>query len=142
MGAFYLRNYSEDIEKKGANKEFLRSLAHLLLPHVYITSPTTTTDSTQDYNEVIKVANKLYTTGVCVPILPNPQPQWAGAYEHTTEFWMEYNLQILSRCNAVFNPNKRSATAKLEVVEAERLELQVFTSVSSLKDWVTTLNED
>ncbi len=139
MKGFHLRNYSEDILVEGANKEFLRTLAHLVLPHVYIAGPYVHEDFEENCNDAIDIAEELYTSGICLPVIPLLTYKWHDRHQHSTEFWNEYCFQILKRCDAVLVHDSESSLGTVdEVTEAERLGIPVFYMLDDLNAWVET----
>jgi hypothetical protein len=138
-----LRNYSEDILAEGANKEFLRTLAHLVLPHVYIAGPYVHEDFDENCNDAIDIAEELYTSGICLPIIPLLTYKWHARHQHSSEFWNEYCFQILKRCDAVLVHDAEGSLGTIdEVVEAERLGIPVFYMMDDLSAWVETGDEE
>ena len=138
-----MRNYSEDILAEGANKEFLRTLAHLVLPHVYIAGPYVHEDFDENCNDAIDIAEELYTSGICLPIIPLLTYKWHARHQHSSEFWNEYCFQILKRCDAVLVHDAEGSLGTIdEVVEAERLGIPVFYLMDDLSAWVETGDEE
>lgn len=138
-----MRNYSEDILAEGANKEFLRTLAHLVLPHVYIAGPYVHEDFDENCNDAIDIAEELYTSGICLPIIPLLTYKWHARHQHSSEFWNEYCFQILKRCDAVLVHDAEGSLGTIdEVVEAERLGIPVFYMMDDLSAWVETGDEE
>jgi hypothetical protein len=134
---FHLRNYSEDIVAEGVNKEFLRSLAHVVLPHVYIAGPYVYEDFEENCNAAIDMAEELYTTGVCLPVIPSLTYYWQQRHQHSAEHWNEYCFQVLKRCDAVLVYDSESSTGTIDVVEeAERIGIPVFYMLDDLTTWV------
>ena len=139
MKGFHLRNYSEDIQEEGANKEFLRTLAHLVLPHVYIAGPYVHEDFEDNCNDAVDIAEELYTSGICLPIIPNLTYHWQKRHQHSVGHCNEYCFQILKRCDAVLVHDSESSLGTIdEVLEAERLGIPVFYVIDDLSNWVET----
>ena len=138
MGDFHLRNYSEDIMAEGVNKEFMRTLAHILLPHVYVVGTAIHSDSEENVNIAIDVADELYTTGICLPIIPALTYYWEKRHPRGYEFYNEYCFQIMKRCDAVFvDEVAEGADWHIdELAEAQRLGLPIFWSTGDLQNWV------
>lgn len=134
MGDFVLRNYSEDIMAEGVNKEFMRTLAHILLPHVYVIGPYHRHNIEDNYQDAIDLAEELYTSGICLPVVPMLTCGfWNEKYNHSTEFWNEFCFQVMKRCDAVLVFEAEGAID--EITEAERLEMPIFYGMQSLEEW-------
>jgi hypothetical protein len=134
MGDFVLRNYSEDIMAEGVNKEFMRTLAHILLPHVYVIGPYHRDNIDDNYQDAIDLAEELYTSGICLPVIPVLTCGfWNQKYPNSTEFWNEYCFQVMKRCDAVLVFEAYESIE--EIKEAERLEMPIFYGMESLEEW-------
>lgn len=141
MGAFYFRNYSEDIMTDGVDKAFMRTLAHFVLPHVYLIGAWDEVNQTVKSNRVIDVADELYTSGVCLPVVPDLLLMWHRRHPHPDEFWLEYELQIMKRCDAVLVVGDNESLASDELLEAHRIDLPVFYTQEDLHNWITVAEE-
>lgn len=136
MKGFNLRNFSEDILNPNVDRYFMRTLGHLLLPHVYIAGPYIDANHEQNVEYAIDLAEELYTTGVCLPIIPHLHYYWWKLHPHDDAFWDELNYQILKRCDALLAFDAPEFVRDIGAVEeAERLGIPVFYSTGELTDW-------
>jgi hypothetical protein len=136
MKGFSLRNFSEDILNPNVDRLFMRTLGHILLPHVYISAPFVDVNPERNVNYAIDLADELYTTGVCLPVIPQLQYFWNKLHSHDDTFWDEMNYQILKRCDALLAFDEPDFPQDMELVEeAERIGIPVFYSTDELTDW-------
>lgn len=136
---YIMRNFSEDIRNPDLDeneKSGLRTLAHLLLPHVYISAPYTFPDPIENTNLAITTANELYVSGVCVPIVPHLVMLWNTVTPHEPSFWSEYCLLVMRRCDAILRLGGISQGADKEIVEAKKVGIPIFYHVKELTTWL------
>jgi len=136
---YTIRNYSEDISDPDLNEDErsgLRMLAHLLLPHVYISAPYAFPDPIENTNKAIRIADELYTTGVCMPILPHLTLLWNTVIPHEPSFWSEYCLLMMRRCDAILRIDGISQGAEKELVEAKKVGIPIFYQLDHLSEWL------
>ena len=121
---------------EGVNKEFMRTLGHVLLPHVFITGPYVYEHIHENVKAAIELADELYTSGICLPIIQHSTFMWDSVNPHDEEFWLEYSLQIMKRCDAVLVYDADHSMGSIrEVAEAQRLDIPVFWSTDELHTW-------
>jgi len=136
MKGFYIRNFSEDILNPNIDRHFMRTLGHLLLPHVYIAGPYIDANHEQNVEYAINLADELYSSGICLPIVPHLHYYWYRLHPHDIGFWDEMHYQIMKRCDAVLAFDAPNSVFDLEeIVEAERLGIPVFYSTDELTTW-------
>ena len=136
---YTIRNYSEDIRDPDLDeneRSSLRALAHLLLPHVYISAPYAFPDPIENTNKAIMIADALYTSGVCMPILPHLTMLWNTVIPHEPSFWSEYCLLMMRRCDAILRIDGLSQGADKEIVEAKKVGIPIFYHVDELTTWL------
>ena len=126
----------------GVDKDFMRTLAHFVLPHVFVVGVWEGLNASVKANRVIDVAEELYTTGICLPVVPDTLLLWHRRHPHTDEFWLEYELQIMKRCDAVLAVGDGIVVESLEVAEAHRLEMPVFYTQEDLHNWITVVEDE
>ena len=141
MGHFYFRNYPQDVMSPGVNKGFMRTLAHHILPHVYILSAWEEPDDNHWLGRSIDVAESLYLSGNCIPVVPDLILAWHLKYPRELEFWLEYRVQLMSRCDVVLCVGSDSDYAKGELSEALRIGIPLFYTGEDLQNWITTSRE-
>lgn len=146
MGYFYFRNYPKDVMAKGVNKEFMRTLAHSILPHVYVLSAWEEHDGkfgkVTNMGRSIDVAEHLYSSGNCIPVVPDLTIAWNQVYPRSPEFWLEYRVQLMSRCDVALCVGSDADLAEKELSEASRIGLPVFYTGEDLQNWITTAKEN
>jgi hypothetical protein len=114
----------------------MRTLGHILLPHVYISAPVVGINPENNVKHAIDIADELYTSGVCLPVVPQLQYFWNKFHPHDDTFWDEMNYQILKRCDALLAFGEDEFPQDMELVEeAERIGIPVFYSTDELTDW-------
>lgn len=113
-----------DLREAEAKSRRRAELAADRLPMVYIAGPFTKVDPVQNTGRAIDTFVRL--SEICVPFVPHlslfihmhhPRP-WAE--------WLEYDLQVLARCDAVYRMWGESKGADMEVARAEELGIPVF----------------
>ena len=103
---------------------------------VYIAGPYTKGDVAQNVANAIEAGNAIAETGGC-PFIPHLSHFWHMLYPHHWQFWMNQDLVWLRECDAVLRLPGQSTGADMETLEAERLGLPVFTSLTECLKWLT-----
>ena len=104
-------------------------------PLVYIAGPYSTPDPVANTHSVAKVASELYRTGAVVPVVPHLTLLWQLIDPQPIEFWYEYDLHILRRCDAVLVLPGPSTGTDREVDRARKLGIPVFASTDEVLAW-------
>ena len=104
-------------------------------PIVYIAGPYTYPNPIHNINKVIKFANTLYKEGVIVPFIPHLNMMWDLVEPQTAGFFYEYDLHILSKCDALFKMPGLSIGAEKEVRFAKKHKIPVYTDIAELYKW-------
>lgn len=86
---------------------------------VYIAGPYTKPDPVQNTHHMIRVADALLDLGV-VPVVPHLTMFWHLLCPRPYEQWLEYDLHVMARCDAVLRVPGLSSGADGEVQEAKR----------------------
>lgn len=113
----------------------LRTLGHMALPLVYVAGPYTRPDPVANTHETIKVATRLYETGLVVPLVPHLTLLWHLLEPRPLDFWYAYDLHLLARCDAVLRLPGDSTGADEEVCAAGGLGIPVFEDQEALLEW-------
>lgn len=66
------------------------------------------------------------------PFVPHLFQTWHDLLPHSRSTWLELDLAWLSRCDALLRLEGPSEGRDLEVLEARRLNIPVFSSISEL----------
>ncbi len=107
-----------------------------ILPVVYIAGPYTNPDPVENTHRAIRFADELYTLDLCVPVIPHLSLLYHMVAPHDMEFWLEYDMHLLYRCDALYRMPGASSGADKEVIEAVNvLNIPVFYNTLDLKIW-------
>ena len=113
-------------------------------PLVYIASPYTRGNVCKNIRSSIDAFVALLNTGDIVPISPISMTHTIDiVHPHSWLRWMEYDMDLIARCDAVWRINsvwgeyvqEESRGADMEVTEAERLGIPVFYEFSEIEEW-------
>ena len=95
-------------------------------PLVYVAGPYTNPDPMENIHDAVKVGNRLYEEVGVTPIIPHLTGMWHLITPRPYQFWLDYDLEIMRRCDAVYRFPGESSGADAEVAEAQRLGIPVF----------------
>jgi nucleoside 2-deoxyribosyltransferase len=95
---------------------------------VYIASPYTIGDKEFNVKRSLLVADALISRGY-LPFVPLLSHYWNEYLEHEYDYWMQYDLCWLERCDAVLRLPGKSSGADVEVEYANRLGKPIYYSV-------------
>ena len=110
-------------------------------PLVYVAGPYTLNDPVANTHNTIKMASTIYDSGLAVPLVPHLSLLWHLVDPRPVEFWYEYDLHLLARCDALFRLPGKSSGADAEVIECGRLGLPVLRSMPELRAWAAARRE-
>lgn len=105
-------------------------------PLVYIAAPYSKPDPVANTHKAIRTANELVDAGLVTPHVPHLTHVWHLVTPRPIDFWYEYDLALLRRCDAVLRIDGESTGADGEVAYAEKVGIPVFRSVADLEHWV------
>lgn len=103
---------------------------------IYVAGPYTHPDPVENTRKAMLAAHFIYEkTGI-----PAYAPH-LSLFQHflmpqPLEWWYEYDLRIVEKCDAVYRLDGKSNGADKEVEHAEGLKIPVFWYYSNLFDWV------
>ena len=83
-------------------------------PLVYLAGPYSQLDPIVNTRKMIKVADALLRLQV-TPLVPHLTLLWHLMHPRSYQFWLEYDLQLLSRANVVLRVPGQSEGADAEV---------------------------
>jgi hypothetical protein len=106
-------------------------------PLVYVAGPYTRPDPVQNTHDVIAFASALVDEGLVTPVVPHLTLLWHLVDPRPLDFWYEYDVAILARCDALFRLPGESTGADKEVDYARAHGLAVFTDHAELNDWAS-----
>ena len=101
-------------------------------PLVYLAGPYSHDDPVANTHRTIQVADELAAGGRCIPYVPHLTLAWHLVSPKPYGFWIDYDLQVLRRCDAVLRLPGISAGADGEVAEAGRLGMLVAYGIDEL----------
>ena len=100
---------------------------------IYVAGPYTKPDPVVNTHRMIQIADALLELGV-VPIVPHLTMLWHLLCPRPYEQWLEYDLQVMNRCDVVLRVPGLSSGADGEVQEANRLGQPVIHPQSAAVD--------
>jgi hypothetical protein len=100
-------------------------------PLLYVAAPYTRPDPVRNTHAVCRVAMAIYEQTEWAPLVPHLSLLWHAVTPRENEFWLEYDLHLMRKCQAVVRLPGESPGADAEIVEAERLGIRVL-SLSDL----------
>lgn len=109
---------------------------------LYIAGPYTNPDPVQNTHRMIRIADALWELGI-VPVVPHLSLLWHLVSPRPYEQWLEYDLHVMARCDAVLRVPGPSTGADREVFQATRSgqpviippSAAVADCVSAVKTW-------
>jgi len=110
-------------------------------PLVYVAGPITIPDPIWNTHTAVLVADRLYNSGLCVPLVPHMNLLWHFIVPHDVEYWYKYDLAVMKRCEAVLRLPGESKGAEAEVAQAVAWRLPVFYDVPTLLEWVINVRD-
>jgi hypothetical protein len=110
--------------------------AHIERPLVYIAGPYSG-EAVGNTHNAIKVAERLEQTGLITACVPHLNMLWDFLHQHSNEFWYDFDLAFLVRCDALLRMPGQSVGADDEVDFAEHNGIQVFYDENEVIVWAT-----
>ena len=104
------------------------------MKYVYIAGPYTHDDPVLNTSNVIDVAEDLAKFGY-IPYAPHLTMFWHFLYPHDIEFWYEYDLAWLLKCDCVLRIDGDSHGADNEVEFAKTHDIPVFYTYQELTEY-------
>ncbi len=99
--------------------------------YIYVAGPYSS-DPCRNTHAAIQAAEQLIAFGY-VPFVPHLTHFWHTMTPHDYEFWLEYDLAWLRKCDAVLRLPGESKGADRECGEAMSLGIPVFHSIDDLR---------
>jgi hypothetical protein len=107
-------------------------------PLVYVAGPYTRPDPVENSHTTIRFASELIDEGLVTPVVPHLTLMWHLVAPRPLDFWYEYDVAMLSRCDALYRIEGESTGADREVAFATDRGIPVFTDRESLRQWAVS----
>ena len=107
-------------------------------PLIYVAGPLTKGVVSNNIRRAILAGNELGKMGYGV-FIPHLNVLWeiaAGGQDY--EFWLDQDMQVLERCDAILALDGESPGRDREVERAREKGLVVFDTLEEAKDWIKT----
>lgn len=106
-------------------------------PLVYLAGPISKPCPLENANKAFKLATALVDEGVVIPFVPHCSVAWQMVTPQAWEWWLQYDLQVIERCDALLRLHGESRGADWEVDHATKLGIPVFHTTLDLYNWAT-----
>jgi len=105
---------------------------------VYVAGPYTNPDPIENTHKALVEADTMYELSEheLVPVVPHLTAFWHLVRPHDYAHWLEYDLKVLSRCDAILRLPGESSGADGEVEFAEMNGIPVFHHRSEVFLWL------
>ena len=101
---------------------------------VYIAGPYTNPDPCQNTHRAVAMGNVVWDAGF-VPVIPHLTHFWHTMTPKPYADWLEYDLAVMRRCDAVLRIPGASSGADAEVKDATARGIPVFDRLGDLLLW-------
>lgn len=101
---------------------------------VYVAGPYTKGDLSVNVANAITAGENLSRLGF-IPYIPHLTHYWHLAYPHKIDFWYEYDMQWLERCDCLLRIPGDSVGADREAHRMLKLGRPCFSDIDSLEKW-------
>jgi hypothetical protein len=109
--------------------------AYVDRPLVYLAGPYSSPDPVLNTHTVVEIASRLVDEGLVTPTVPHLTLLWHVIQPRELDFWYEYDLALVARCDAVLRLPGASTGADKETAFAESRGIPVFTDEAALREW-------
>lgn len=110
-------------------------------PLLYVAAPYTRPDPVQNTHAVLRVAMVLYEATEWCPVVPHLSLLWHVVTPRSDRHWLDYDLHLMRKCDAVVRLPGDSPGADAEIVEANRLGMKILSldelPAEALSHWKT-----
>lgn len=111
--------------------------SHVDRPLCYVAGPYVFPDPVENTNLTINLADRLDASGVLTACVPHLSLLWHIVCPHDADFWYDYDLALLHRCDCLLRIPGKSTGADNEVAFAEAHSIPVFYDVDELIEWAS-----
>lgn len=105
-------------------------------PFVYVAGPLTTGNVMHNTRTALQLGSRLIDLGY-TPFVPHVTVMWDIVMPMEYEDWMEYDAEMVSRCDVLFRMEGESSGADREVAQARELGTPIVYSIVELNAWRT-----
>jgi hypothetical protein len=105
---------------------------------VYVAGPYTHPDPVSNTRRALEVGTLLLDSGHVAPIVPHLSLFWDLHTPRPYRTWLELDLDLISRCDAVLRTPGISAGADIEVQHATAEGIRVFHHVGDVITWAAS----
>ena len=109
-----------------------------LKPMIYVAAPLTKGDMTVNINIAMKQFDELLSSDLITPICPHWSVFQNIFIPRPYEDWMQYDFQIIHKCDAILRLSGESPGGDREVALAKKLGIPVFFNKEELLNWAKT----
>jgi hypothetical protein len=95
-------------------------------PLLYVAGPYRKPDPVANTHAVCRVAMQIYERTRWCPVVPHLSLLWHAVTPRVDDFWLDYDLHLMRKCDAVVRLPGDSPGADAEIVEAERLGMMIL----------------
>lgn len=104
-------------------------------PLVYLAGPYTQPDCVENTHDALKIGTWLVEDGLVTPFIPHVSLLWHMVTPRPYDFWLDYDIEVLAKCDALLRLPGESAGADKEVAFALDCGIPVFYSKTDLREW-------
>lgn len=108
--------------------------------YVYIAGPYTTGDPVENTRRVVQTADTLIQHGF-TPFVPHLSMFWHFLYPHDVDYWYQYDIDWLEKCDVLLRLSGESKGADNEVDIALKRGINVAYSLNDLLELKRSGNE-
>ncbi len=102
---------------------------------LYVAGPYTKPDPIENVHKTLRVASDLLDTGYVIPVVPHLTLVWHLVTPRPYEQWLEYDLALLARCDALLRIPGESSGADGEEAWARDHDMPVFYFIPHAVEW-------
>ena len=102
---------------------------------IYVAGPYSKPDPIQNTHNTLQIADKILKLGG-TPIIPHLSLLWHLYSPKEYVFWLEYNMEFLRKCQAVFRIQGESYGANEEEKVAHEIGIPIFYNLYDLTRWI------
>lgn len=107
---------------------------------IYVSGPLTQGDTIGHVRRAIETGLALRDAGL-VPVVPHLSVLSELVSARPYDYWLEYDVALLSRCDALLRLPGESRGAEIEVAHARERGIPVFLSLAGAIAWATAMDE-